>query len=331
MFWLAAFPAGTAFDAQGLMTRRVQDFSGRTDAALALIEDWLHSVGPVRGGADLTVSAYRRDVQGFVAFMAVHLDTTLGTDALGALTVSDMRAWMAARRGEGLSSRSLARALSAVRTFFAWLEESHGVHVPAVRAVRMPKMPVRLPRPVAVQDAHRVIQASGHHQTEWVALRDVAVLTLLWGAGLRISEALSLTRGEAPLGDVIRITGKGGKVRSTPVPEPARRAVDAYLAACPHDPGPNGALFLGVRGGPVNPTQVRAAMRTARQALGLPESATPHALRHSFATHLLAAGADLRSIQELLGHASLSTTQVYTGVETSHLLEVYNRAHPRRR
>lgn len=298
--------------------------------AAALLRDWLAQLGAVRGRSAKTVEAYRRDVATYLGFMAGHTGGPMGKTALGGVTVRDLRAWMAARRASGVASRSLARELSAVRGFYGWLDRAHGVDCPAIGAVRAPKVPARLPRPVAPLDAQRLIAASGFHQEPWIAARDTAALTLLWGAGLRISEALGLTQGDAPLGDTVRVIGKGGKTRTVPVVPVAGHAVEAYRRLCPHAPGPDGALFLGARGGPLNPRLLQRAMATARQALGLPASATPHALRHSFATHLLQAGGDLRAIQELLGHASLSSTQIYTGVDEARLLEVYEAAHPRR-
>jgi len=299
--------------------------------AAELIEDWLDTMAAVRGRAAKTIAAYRRDVSGYLGFLAGHLGGPMGLAAIGGITVTDLRAWMAARRGAGLSSRSLARELSAVRGFHGWLERRHGVACPAIHAIRAPRIPARLPRPVAAGDAHRLIAASGSHREPWIAARDSAALTLLWGAGLRIAEALALRRADAPLAEVIRVTGKAGKIREVPVVPAARRAVDAYLALCPWPPAPGQALFLGARGGPLNPGVLQKAMATARRALGLPSSATPHALRHSFATHLMQAGGDLRAIQELLGHASLSSTQIYTGVDQGQLMETYRRAHPRAR
>lgn len=306
------------------------DISG-SPGAVALLEDWLRHMRSVRGRAEKTIDAYRRDLALYLAFMAEHRGGPMGRDALGAVTVPDLRAWMAARRGTGISSRSLARELSAVRSFYAWLEQAHDLPCPAVHAIRAPKVAQRLPRPVSARDARRLIDASAHHAEPWIAARDYAALTLIWGAGLRIGEALGLKQSQAPLPEVLRVTGKGGKEREVPVVPAARRAVEAYRALCPHGPGPDDALFLGARGGPLAQGALQKAMATARQALGLPPSATPHALRHSFATHLLQAGGDLRAIQELLGHASLSSTQIYTGVDQERLMEIYESAHPRSR
>jgi len=299
--------------------------------AVELLERWIVHLSSVRGRSPKTVEAYQRDVAGYLGFMGRHVGGPMGVAALGRIGITEIRAWMAARRGDGISARSLARELSAVRGFYHWLDHAHGVSCPAIHAVRTPKVMPGLPRPVAAPDARRVIEASGHHEEPWIAARDVAALTLLWGAGLRIGEALGLRQKDAPLPEVLRITGKGGKEREVPVLPAAREAVEDYRALCPWQMGPDEALFLGARGGPLSPRTLQKAMASARHALGLPSSATPHALRHSFATHLMQAGGDLRAIQQLLGHASLSTTQVYTAVEQAHLLEVYERAHPRGR
>ncbi len=239
---------------------------------------------------------------------------------------------MAQERGRGLSARSLARALSAVKSFHAWLAEAHGLPAPAVTATRGPRIKPRLPRPVA-PDAARALLATVELQTlePWAGARDAAVVTLLYGCGLRISEALGLRQSDAPLGDMLRIRGKGGRERLVPVLPVAARAVEAYRALLPFAPAPADALFLGARGGPLNPRHVQRVMAASRMQLGLPATATPHALRHSFATHLLEAGGDLRTIQELLGHATLATTQVYTGVDQVRLMEVYAAAHPKAR
>lgn len=299
-----------------------------SDAAAALLTRWLAELAAMKGRSAKTLAAYRTDVAGFLGFLTHHHGAPMGRTGLAELTISDMRAWMAAARGRGLSGRSLARALSAVRGFYRWLEAAEGVTCPAVHAVRAPKVVPSLPRAVSPDDAHRVVAGAGHHAEPWIATRDTAALTLIWGAGLRISEALSLQQRDAPLAEVIRITGKGGREREVPIVPAARDAVEAYRRLCPFAPDRDGPLFLGARGGALNPTVLRKAMATARMALGLPSSATPHALRHSFATHLLAAGGDLRAIQELLGHASLSSTQIYTALDEARLMEVYDQAHP---
>lgn len=294
----------------------------------ALLRRWLRWMGAGRGAAPATLEAYRRDVGGFLAFLTGHLGEAPGPAALGAIGTAELRAWMAWERGRGLGARSLARRLSAVRGFFRWLAEAEGIEAARVLAARGPKRPARLPRPVAVEAA-RALVAEAAEGGDWVGLRDAAVLTLLWGCGLRISEALALRGRDAPLPEVLRVRGKGGRERIVPVLPAARAAVEAYRGVCPWAEAAEGPLFRGARGGALSPRMVQKRMEGARQALGLPASATPHALRHAFATHLLSAGGDLRAIQELLGHASLSTTQVYTGVDEARLMEVYAAAHPR--
>jgi integrase/recombinase XerC len=301
--------------------------AGATD----LLERWLAQLSAVRQRSPKTVEAYRRDVAGYLGFVAGHRGGPMGLRALGAVTLAELRAWMAAERGRGLSARSLARALSAVRSFYNWLDAAEGVDCAAIHVVRSPKLPARLPRPVPEGGARAIVSTISADAEPWISARDQAALTLIWGSGLRISEALGLRQGDAPLRDVIRVTGKGGKQREVPVLPAARQAVERYRALCPHAPARHDALFLGARGGPLNPRLLQKAMATARMALGLPPSATPHALRHSFATQLLAAGGDLRAIQELLGHASLSSTQIYTGVDETRLMEVYEKTHPRGR
>ncbi|HUF57432.1 MAG TPA: tyrosine recombinase XerC [Thermohalobaculum sp.] len=299
--------------------------------AADLMRRWLDQLSAVRGRSDKTVEAYRRDVAGYLGFLGDHLGGPAGPATLGEVTLADLRAWMAAERARGLSARSLARRLSAVRSFYRWLEAAEGIDCTAIQIVQSPKVPARLPRPVAADSARALIDAVGDAPEPWIAARDQAALTLIWGAGLRIAEALSLRQRDAPLGQTLRVRGKGGRERELPVLPAARDAVERYRALLPHAPGPDAALFLGARGGPLGPRILQKAMAGARMALGLPASATPHALRHAFATQLLAAGGDLRAIQELLGHASLSSTQIYTEVDEARLLEVYDRAHPRQR
>jgi integrase/recombinase XerC len=237
---------------------------------------------------------------------------------------------MAEERGRGLSPRSLARALSAVKGFTAWAADRTGTDATTVLSARGPKFRRKLPRPLSEDGAAAILTDIGSDAREdWIAARDTAIATLLYGLGLRISEALSLTGGDHPLPQTLRITGKGGKTRPVPVIPAAAEAVADYVRLCPFDLAPGDPLFRGARGGPVNPRLIQAAMERARLRLGLPATATPHALRHSFATHLLSAGGDLRAIQELLGHASLSTTQTYTAVDAARLMEVYEKAHPR--
>ncbi len=296
--------------------------------AAELLGRWLAQLSAVRQRSPKTVEAYGRDVAGYLGFLAGHRGGPMGLRALGGVTISELRAWMAAERGRGLSARSLARALSAVRAFHKWLDDAEGVDCAAIHVVRSPKLPARLPRPLPEDGARALVGTVSADAEPWIAARDQAALTLIWGSGLRISEALGLRQADAPLGEVVRVTGKGGKQREVPVLPVAREAVEQYRALCPHAPERGAALFLGARGGPLSPRLLQKAMAAARMALGLPASATPHALRHSFATQLLAAGGDLRAVQELLGHASLSTTQVYTAVDEARLMEVYERAHP---
>lgn len=291
---------------------------------------WLTHLSAVDGRADATVAAYQRDVLGFLAFLHQHMGGNLGVPVLGDVRLADMRAWMASERERGVAPRSLARSLSAVKTFAGWLAEREGFDITPILSTRSPKFTRKLPRPLNVPDAKAVLdQLEVNHTTPWVAARDAAVVTLLYGSGLRISEALSLTGADWPMGDVLRITGKGGKEREVPVLAVARDAIAAYLRAAPHELAPDAPLFRGVRGGALNARAVQGAVAQVRLQLGLPATATPHAMRHSFATHLLHAGGDLRAIQELLGHASLSTTQAYTAVDTARMMEVYKAAHPR--
>jgi len=296
-----------------------------------LLERWIAHLRGIEGAAPATISAYRTDVAGFLSFLAEHSGGAGGEGRIAGVGTSEMRAWMAAERARGVSARALARALSAVRGFYRWWADHGGVAPAAVLAMRGPKYRRSLPRPLPVDGARAVLGDIGSAAREdWIAARDTAVAALLYGCGLRISEALSLRWPDLPLGESLRITGKGGKQRIVPVLPAARAAVERYAALCPF-PANEGPLFRGARGGPLDARIVRKAMEGARQRLGLPPSATPHALRHSFATHLLAAGGDLRTIQELLGHASLSTTQGYTAVDATRLREVYDAAHPRAR
>lgn len=291
--------------------------------------DWLAHQQALKGASENTIKAYQNDVQGFLAFMTQHHGEAQGLGPISRLAIKDMRAWMAHERGRGVSARSLARALSAVKTFYAWLAEREGFEPTAVLSTRAPKFQKKLPRPLAEDAARAMIDTVEIQAREpWISARDTAVVTLLYGCGLRISEALGLTGRDTPLPATLRIKGKGGKERIVPVIPAARAAVDAYLRECPFDLPRDAPIFRGARGGPLYPRAIQQVMAQSRLQLGLPATATPHAMRHSFATHLLNAGGDLRSIQELLGHASLSTTQTYTAVDTARLMEVYNAAHP---
>ncbi|SMO93404.1 tyrosine recombinase XerC [Ruegeria faecimaris] len=294
------------------------------------LQNWLDGLGALSGRSENTLTAYRGDVSEFLSFMTLHHSESQGMAAIARITISDMRAWMADQRASGVGSRSLARKLSAVKTFYRWLSEREGFEPTAVLSTRAPKFTQKLPRPMAEDAARAMIETvEMQSASDWVSARDVAVVTLLYGCGLRISEALSLTGADTPLPNSLRITGKGNKERVVPVLPVAQTAVDQYVKLCPHPQSREKALFRGVRGGPLNPRAIQGVMAKARQQLGLPSTVTPHAMRHSFATHLLSAGGDLRTIQELLGHASLSTTQAYTAVDTARLMEVYNRTHPK--
>lgn len=277
----------------------------------------------------LTVEAYGRDVAAFLAFLRGHRGATPNEAMLAKLTPSDIRAYITQRRADGLAPRSVRRAMSAVRSFFRYLTREGVLENPAPRAVRGPRLPRSLPRPLSEDDAARTLEEAGSHDVEWLAARDTALLTLLYGAGLRISEALGLRRGDVPLGDTLTILGKRQKERIVPVLPVVRDAVARYAALVPFAVARDAPLFLSRRGKAMSAREAQALMQRLRGRLGLPERATPHALRHSFATHLLAHGGDLRAVQELLGHASLASTQVYTDVDTQRLMEVYEKAHPR--
>ena len=282
-----------------------------------------------------TVEAYGRDASQFLAFLTEHLGSRITLSALRRLAPQDVRAFMASRRAGGIGSRSLMRGLAGVRSFARFLERNGKGQVGALAAVRTPKLAKTLPKPLAIAAAKRITETelrAGEEREPWILARDAAVLALLYGSGLRISEALGLRRKEMPepgQGDVIIVTGKGNKKRMVPVLPRVLELVAEYVALCPYDIPADAPLFVGAKGGPLSPRILQLAMARLRGALGVPDTATPHALRHSFATHLLARGGDLRSIQELLGHASLSTTQIYTAVDSERLLEVYRSAHPR--
>lgn len=299
-------------------------------AMTAALGDWLDHQRALKGAAANTITAYQTDLLGFLNFMTQHHGDAQGLGPISRITVTDMRSWMAHERGRGVAARSLARSLSAVKSFYRWLADREGFEPTAVLSTRSPKFQKKLPRPLAVDAARAMIDTVEHQSRDpWVGLRDTAVVTLLYGCGLRISEALGLTGTDVPLPATLRIIGKGGKERVVPVIPAARAAVDAYMRACPFPATPHDPIFRGLRGGPLYPRAIQMVMAQARMQLGLPATATPHAMRHSFATHLLNAGGDLRSIQELLGHASLSTTQAYTAVDTARLMEVYDASHPR--
>lgn len=291
--------------------------------AAAFLDDLTHN----RRLSAHTVKAYGEAAFGLIGFLGPHLGRLVDGDALSRLTLADFRAYLAARREGGLANVSVAREVSALRGFFRWLKASRGIACDGIAGLKSPRVPRRVPRPLSPADARGVIESEA--EEPWIAARDEAVLLLLYGAGLRIAEALSLTGATLPLGATITVTGKRGKTRVVPLLRQVAEAIDAYVKLCPYPTAATLPLFRGARGGPLAPGLIRRAVQAARAALALPPSATPHALRHSFATHLLARGADLRQIQELLGHASLSSTQIYTAVDAAHLLDVYRNAHTR--
>lgn len=309
--------------------RELETFGVAPDAARAIMA-WLTYLASERRAAVKTVEAYRRDIGQFMAFLSGHLGGSPTLKDLAALTPSDFRAFMARRRSLDIGSRSLARQLSAIRAFYRHAERRGVLHNPALSVLRTPKIAHAVPKPLSAPAAASLVKADvlDNGAEAWIAARDAAVLTLLYGCGLRISEALGLTPSQMAR-EPLTIIGKGGKARIVPLLPVARAAVERYLSLCPFPLDPRAPLFRGEKGGPLNARNIQLLIARLRGALGLPDTATPHALRHSFATHLLASGADLRTIQELLGHASLSTTQVYTEVNAAHLLEQYAKAHPR--
>lgn len=278
-----------------------------------------------------TVDAYTSDLAGFLGFIAGYTERAVTAKSLAKLRAQDIRAFLAQRRRDGVSDTSIARLLSSIKALYRWLDRAHGLPNAEIHYLQGPKRKARLPRPVSVDVAKDMIALADEDadKAPWVGARDAAVLSLLYGVGLRISEALSLTGRDAKMDERIRIKGKGGKVRILPVIAPVRAAIAEYAALCPYDLKQSEPLFRGVRGKGLNPRIIQGLVQNLRGQLGLPATATPHALRHAFATHLLANGADLRSIQTLLGHASLSTTQVYTGVDGARLKKVHAAAHPR--
>jgi len=309
---------------------------GMSDLAFAIDDNlklqlnaWQQELKAVRRLTPLTLSAYMRDLTQFLVFLNQHTAEQVSLTTLKDLRAADIRSFMAHRRNESLGSRSLARSLSALKSFFRFLEVQGIVATEALNIIRAPKQPKSLPKPLTELEAKRLTMATDEQKNlPWIAARDSAVLALCYGAGLRISEALSLTCTDIE-DQMVRITGKGGKTRLLPVIAPVRQAINAYLDQCPFNIGPKDPMFRGARGGVLSPRIIQNRTVQLRIALSLPQSATPHALRHSFATHLLGRGGDLRTIQELLGHASLSSTQIYTQVNTEQLLNAYRNAHPR--
>ena len=297
---------------------------------------WLSHLGAERRLSPKTLEAYGRDLRQCLDFLCSHWGERVTLDRFAALEATDVRAFMAMRRADDIAGRSLMRALAGLRSFGRFLEREGKGKVGALSAIRAPKVAKSLPKPLPMASAKRLADAderAGEDRETWILARDAAVMALLYGSGLRISEALGLKRREVPRpgeGDVLIVTGKGNKTRMVPVLQNVLELVQEYVGMCPYPLPAEGPIFVGARGGPLSPRIIQLAMERLRGALGLPDSATPHALRHSFATHLLSRGGDLRAIQELLGHSSLSTTQVYTGIDSERLLEVYASAHPRR-
>ena len=302
----------------------------------AQAQDWLAHLAGERRVSPHTATSYARDLRQFLHFAAVHFGGPPSLATFAGLAPSDLRAFFAARRGRGAGSRSLLRQLAGLRSFARYLERNGKSKALAFAALRPPRIKRGLPKPLSIDAARQVVcvdARAGENRPNWIIARDAAVLSLLYGAGLRISEALAIKRSEAPVGvrDVLTVTGKGQKTRAVPIIAPVGQAIEAYIALCPYALPPEQPLFIGAKGGPLGPRVIQLTVARLRGALGLPDGATPHALRHSFATHLLERGGELRAIQELLGHASLSTTQIYTAVDSARLLEAYRSAHPRGR
>ena len=320
---------------------------GRTEAGTGMLAFADGELGALAGEWDAwlasekrmsvrTLAAYRKDLAAFVTFLSGHEGGEISVSKLVSMRPAEFRAWLAWRHSENYARSSTARAMAAIRSFYAFLDRRHGLHNPALKAMRTPSFHRPLPRPLSTGQIEGLRAAAADRGGEpWVARRDLAVLLLLYGAGLRIGEALGLNRrdlnggSEGGIAGELRVTGKGNKERVVPLLAIVAEALTAYLGACPFELAGDDPLFVGVRGGRLQPAVVQARVRELRHLLGLPETATPHALRHSFATHLLTSGADLRAIQELLGHASLSTTQRYTAVDSARLEEIHARAHPR--
>jgi len=291
--------------------------------------EWLASLAHERRASPHTLRAYGDDMARFLDFLHGHLGGAVNERALAKLSPADIRAFITVRRHEGLGAKGVQRAMAAVRSFFRYLARENILESAAARNVRTPRIRKGLPRPLSERDAARAIEVAGEHDIEWIAARDAALLTLLYGAGLRISEALSLKRGDVPLAASLTILGKGNKERVVPVLDQVREAIGRYETLIPFTGAKDAPLFLSRRGKAMSAREAQLLMQRLRGALGLSERATPHAMRHSFATHLLANGGDLRAVQELLGHASLSTTQTYTEIDTKKLMDVYEKAHPR--
>ena len=299
-------------------------------AQLNLVDDWLGVKSALEGSSPNTLVAYRRDVLDFLSFLTIHSGNKNGASQLDSIDQVSMRSWIAENRRSGKTSRSIARQLSSVKSFYKWFAKRRGIDPTMVLITKAPKFQKKLPRALSKEAAKEISQSIDLTDNEpWVIARDTAVILLLYGCGLRISEALSLKYSEMPLTDTLKIQGKGDKFRIIPILQIAREAVENYLNTLPFTLNGNDNIFRGVRGGSLNPRSIQLVMKLIREKLGIGSNATPHSLRHSFATHLLTSGADLRSIQELLGHSSLSTTQIYTSVDSSRLMDVYSKTHPK--
>ncbi|HEY2033960.1 MAG TPA: tyrosine recombinase XerC [Rhizomicrobium sp.] len=300
-------------------------------SAETLKSEWLASLAHERRASAHTLRAYGDDVTRFLEFLVTHVGGAIDERKLEKIAPADIRAFITDRRNEGLGNRSVRRTLASIRSFFRHLAREEIVDNPAAKSVRSPRIARSLPRPLSEVDAARTLAEAGENDVEWIGARDVALLTLLYGAGLRISEALSLKIGDVPLGEAMVIAGKGRKERVVPLLPVIREAIAAYAEILPFKLAPKDSLFRSRRGKPMSAREAQALMQNLRGRLGLSERATPHALRHSFATHLLQNGGDLRTVQELLGHASLSTTQAYTEIDAKKLMDVYEKAHPKGR
>jgi len=299
-------------------------------AQLAFVDEWLAVKSALEGSSPNTLIAYRRDLLNFLSFLTIYSGNKIGAGQLDSIDQVSMRSWMAENRRSGKTSRSIARQLSSVKSFYKWFAKSRGIDPTMVLITKAPKFQKKLPRALSKEAAREISRSIYLTDNEpWVIARDTAVILLLYGCGLRISEALSLKYSEMPLADNLKIKGKGDKFRIIPILQIAREAVETYLNMLPFTLIGGDNIFRGVRGGKLNPRSIQLVMKLIREKLGIASNATPHSLRHSFATHLLTSGADLRSIQELLGHSSLSTTQIYTSVDSSHLMDVYSKTHPK--
>ena len=294
------------------------------------LSQWQDELSSLRRLSDKTLIAYDRDVEQMLSFFTSHFGEPVSAKLINDLKPSDWRAFMATRRQDGAGNATMARSLSGIKSFFTFLEKEGHAPAESLAAIKAPKKKQSLPKALTAIDAKKLVdQGDILDEEPWIAARDIAVMSLCYGGGLRISEALALTANDLKEKDAIRVNGKGGKVRLVPILPAIRDAIADYQRRSPYHPDQSDPIFRGARGGPLNPRLVQLKMQKLRSAFGLPNSATPHALRHSFATHLLAGGGDLRAIQELLGHASLSTTQIYTKVDTAQLMDAYLKAHPR--